>query len=108
MGLTDDRNHPDLTHGVDEQPVEQASTYLILSDEERRRGFVRPVRLKYLHATELGGCGAGTTMATAIAETYARDPKFYGGTYCVGCHKHRPVGEDGEFYWDGTTEKVGT
>jgi hypothetical protein len=27
-------------------------------------------------------------MGQAIAETYARDPKFYGGTYCVLCGKH--------------------
>jgi hypothetical protein len=47
-------------------------------------------------------------MGQAIAETYARDPKFYGATYCVHCDMHRPVGPDGEFVWDGTDEKVGT
>jgi hypothetical protein len=47
-------------------------------------------------------------MGTALAETYARDPAFYGATYCAGCGRHRPVGPDGEFVWDGTTEKVGT
>ncbi|MGN6693881.1 MAG: hypothetical protein ACTHN0_06855 [Aquihabitans sp.] len=44
-------------------------------------------------------------MSLALAETYARDPKFYGATYCVGCHMHRPVAE---FTWDGTTEVVGS
>lgn len=106
--LTDDRNDPRLTHGVDTEPVEQAEAYLVLSDEERARGFVRPVRRKYVHAVELGGCGAVTTMAKAIAETYARAPRFYGGTYCTGCRMHRPVGAAGEFYWDGTSERVGT
>ncbi len=47
------------------------------------------------------GCGAVTTMAVAIAETYARDPGFYSGTFCVRCRDHFPVGVDGEFVWDG-------
>ena len=42
------------------------------------------------------------------AETYARDPKFYSGTFCVTCKAHRPVGANGEFVWAGTAEKVGT
>lgn len=44
----------------------------------------------------------------ALAETYARDPKFYGGTFCAGCHAHFPVGAGGEFVWDHTEERVGT
>ena len=47
-------------------------------------------------------------MGLAIAETYARDPSFYGGTYCAGCQTHLPVGPKGEFVWDGTDERVGT
>lgn len=54
------------------------------------------------------GCGTVTTMAQALAETYARKPSFYGATYCCGCSMHRPVGEAGEFVWVGTTERVGT
>ena len=49
MGLTTDPNDPDLTHGVDEGPVQQAKKYLILSEEERAKGFVRPVRRAYRH-----------------------------------------------------------
>lgn len=109
MPLTDDPNDPRIARGpADEEPVEMADVYLVLSQEERDKGFVRPVRNSYIHAEELGGCGVVTRMAEAIAETYARDPYFYGATYCVGCSKHRPVGEGGEFYWDKTTEKVGT
>ncbi len=93
--LTSDPNDPELTHGADTQPVEQASVYLILSDEERAKGFVRPVRRSYWHSK----CGVVTTMSLPIAQTYARDPKFYGGTYCVGCRMHLPVGENGDFYW---------
>lgn len=46
-------------------------------------------------------------MGYALAETYARDPYFYSGTFCVHCRAHFPVGEDGEFTWDDG-QKVGT
>lgn len=160
-GVTDDPTDPRLTHGGDTSPTPQAEVYLVLSDEERAKGFVRPVRLSYVHVGRPGptgtmrpltdqereqyqadrfgyvaaemtevdehgiwsvsrvwtqemlaavdkGCGAVTTMGLSIAETYARDPHFYGATYCVGCSMHRPVGADGEFVWDGTGERVGT
>lgn len=77
--------------------------YIVLNSEERAKGFVRPVRLAYVHEK----CGTQTTMGQALAETYARDPSFYSGTFCVACRGHFPVGEDGEFVWAGTTEKVG-
>lgn len=132
----------------------QHGAYWILSEEERRRGFVRPVRRTYVHRGEspkyplrdltpkevedfsgLGyvsfeaypedspeakvgltgrywtregmapGCGTATTMAREIAETYARNPHFYGATFCVGCRKHLPVEQ---FVWDGTQERVGS
>ena len=54
------------------------------------------------------GCGTITSMGQALAETYARQPDFYGATYCCGCSMHRPVGADGEFVWEGTDERVGT
>lgn len=78
--------------------------YVVLSAEERAKGFVRPVRRTYRHLI----CGTTTTMGQALAETYARDPFFYSGTFCVACRKHFPVGDDGEFTWDGSDEKVGT
>ena len=73
----------------------------MLSEEERAKGFVRPVRRTYVHRT----CGGATTMGLALAETYARDPKFYGGTYCATCGTHFPVAQ---FTWDGTDEVVGS
>jgi len=51
------------------------------------------------------GCGTLTTMSLSIAETYAREPHFYGKTFCCGCSTHLPVAE---FVWDGTNEKVGS
>lgn len=132
--------------------------YVVLSADERAKGFVRPVRLSYRHVGARGpihatrpltaveqalharwnyvlyedypsdaaaivigrfwtqaqldrvdaGCGSVTTMARAIAESYARDPNFYGATMCVTCRAHFPVGAAGEFVWDGTDERVGT
>src|SRR3954469_22226889 len=96
MSTTSDRNDPRLTRGVDEEPVAMAAAYLVLSETDRAAGFVRPVRRSYIHTR---GCGAVTTMGRAIAETYARDPHFYGATFCTGCSMHRPVGPDGEFDW---------
>jgi hypothetical protein len=166
--LTTDRNDPDLIEGQKNE-TGQHSIYLVLSEEERAKGFVRPVRKTYIHVgkkvdekgtvlpleeglinssewakgfyTEangyaaylkypesekaivgkmltkeefeaiqnkkeyIGGCGTATTMSLALSETYARDPKFYGRTFCCGCNKHLPVEE---FKWDGTDETVGS
>lgn len=116
MTLTTDPSDPRLTHGADPAdggPVPQAPAYLVLSEEDRAAGFVRPVRLSYWHTV----CGVVTTMAREIAETYARAPGFYGATFCAGCQQHRPVGAGGEFHWvdpehperqSPTDPKVGT
>lgn len=161
MSLTTDPNDPRLgkwTGKPEEEPKKQNDVYLVLSEEERAKGFVRPVRHAYLHIGKPGpkfplrdltdderakyadrgyvkfepypsghkgsavgrfwaqeqldnvgkGCGTVTTMGIALSETYARNPRFYGATYCCGCMKHFAVGEDGEFVWDGTDERVGT
>jgi hypothetical protein len=79
----------------------QQKAYVVLTKEEREKGFVRPVRDSYVHKV----CGVVTSMSLDIAETYARDPKFYSGTFCVGCRKHLPLSE---FVWDGTDEIVGS
>lgn len=86
------------------KPNGQQKGYVVLSDDERAKGFVRPVRNAYKHLV----CGGVTTMGDALAETYARDPEFYSGTFCAVCGSHFPVGEDGQFVWNGTEEKVGT
>lgn len=78
--------------------------YVVLAEEERAKGWKRPLRFSYVHLK----CGVPTRMHRALAETYARDPFFYSGTYCAGCRAHFPVGEDGEFVWQGTDQKVGT
>ena len=162
MSLTTDPQDPRLGHGTGTAPGPQNAAYLVLSEEERAKGFVRPVRRSYRHAgiagprwplrdltgeeqeryagsgyvkyeeyppddrsslgrlwtsAQLasigGGCGTVTTMAQAIAESYARSPGMYGATYCCGCRLHLKVGKDGEFVWiepDGSEagNRVGT
>lgn len=90
-------------HREIDQTTGQQKGYVVLSAEERAKGFVRPVRRTYVHEK----CGTATTMGQALAETYARDPAFYTGTFCVRCKGHFPVGAAGEFVWDDGT-KVGT
>lgn len=89
---------------VNLKPNGQQEGYVVLAEEERAKGFVRPVRHSYKHLK----CGGVTRMGQTLAETYARDPSFYSGTFCVDCAAHFPVGENGEFVWAGTNEKVGT
>lgn len=50
-------------------------------------------------------CGSVTTMGRALSETYARDPSFYGATFCVACNKHLPVAE---FVWTADGQPVGS
>lgn len=149
MSFTTDKNDPELNEIKDNG---QNKKYLILSEDERAKGFVRPVRQTYVHKGRLfdkgieileepyvadngktyvaivtvlvnedgtrkggtyitqdelhqynnndgfvGGCGTVTTMSLALAETYARDPNFYGATFCTGCSKHIGVHE---FVWE--------
>lgn len=79
----------------------QQKGYVVLCEEERAKGFVRPVRQSYTHKT----CGDDTWMGLALAETYARDPEFYSGTFCATCRAHFPLDQ---FVWKGTNEQVGT
>ena len=106
-----DRSARVLTDGSPETPdhreIDHATgmqkAYIVLSPEERSKGFIRPVRRTYIHEK----CGSATTMGIALAETCARDPGFYSGTFCATCKDHFPVGEKGEFVWkDGS--KVGS
>lgn len=79
----------------------QQKGYVVLSTEERSKGFIRPVRRTYRHKP----CNSTTSMGLALAETYARDPLFYSGTFCVKCSAHFPLDQ---FVWEGTDEVLGT
>jgi len=106
-----DRTQRRMTDGAPEDPNHREigpdgmqKGYIVLSEEERARGFVRPVRRTYKHLT----CGGTTTMSIPFAETYARDPHFYAGAFCVHCRAHFTFGQpNGDFVWDGTDEKLG-
>lgn len=153
MSLTTDPNDPRLKRGTTDEQGQHA-VYLVMTEEERKKGFVRPVRGSYTHVglpapryqlrdlteeetaryAEYGyvkyetyseadaplcgkfwtqkelsavnnGCGGTTSMPQAIAETYARDPSYYGATFCVACNRHIRVAE---FVWAGTDLRVGS
>lgn len=104
-----DRSARVLTDGSPETPdhrdidpvTGQQKGYIVLSPAERAKGFVRPVRREYTHKV----CRVNTIMGLALAETYARDPGFYSGTFCVCCRAHFPLDQ---FVWTGTDEQVGS
>lgn len=106
-----DRSKRCLTDGSPE-PADQSYTeidsrtgqqkgYVVLCPTERAKGFIRPVRQTYRHLA----CNTTTHMGLALAETYARDPEFYGGTFCCSCRAHFPLDQ---FVWEGTNERVGS
>jgi hypothetical protein len=99
-----DGSIPTPDHKIIDPETGMQKGYLVLSAEERAKGYLRPVRYAYKHLA----CGFQTTITSSIAETYARDPKFYSGTYCVNCREHFPIGPNGQFVWSGTDIKVGT
>ena len=96
--ITTDRSDPAL---YVTRPDGQNVKYLVLSEEERAKGFVRPLRRAYIH----NKCKGLTKMGLALCETYSRDPKFYGATFCAICRNHFPVSE---FVWDEDGETVGS
>jgi hypothetical protein len=85
----------------------QHAGYIVLSEAERAKGFVRPFRDKYKHVGTdgSGGCGIVTSMGRALSETYARDPTFYSSTFCCGCNRHLPVND---FIWTADDQRVGS
>ena len=101
MSTTEDPNDLRRGHGYDTEPVPQNEVYLVLPEEDRKRGFTRPYRTTYRHTV----CGYSTTMGRLLAETHARDPQFYDSTYCVHCRAHRPVDE---FVWVEDDTVVGS
>ena len=121
MSQTTDPKDPALGHGADDKPVPMNEKYLVLSDAELAKGYIRPFRDKYIHVGVGGsevdpndpskhgrtglGCGTETVMGEKLSATYARDPKFYGSTYCCGCSMHRPVAE---FVWSADGARVGS
>jgi hypothetical protein len=79
------------------QPIDpstgQYRAHWVLPAAERAKGLVRPVRTCYRHKT----CGVWTTMSRDLAETSARDPKFYVRTFCIACKRYLP---SSQFEWE--------
>lgn len=51
--------------------------------------FEQKPRKTYIHQD----CGKATTMSAELAESVARDPTYYGKTFCAECGEHVPVDE---------------
>lgn len=92
--VPEDRSHTEINPATGMQ-----RDYVVLSPEERAKGFVKPVRRSYVHQA----CGVQTSMSIDLSQTYARDPRFYSGTFCVGCRAHFPLNE---FVWDPDGEPM--
>lgn len=92
---------PSKVRAEQTEPTGQHKSYIVLCEEERAKGFVRPYRDAYKHLS----CGTVTTMGRALSETYARDPSFYGKTFCVRCNQHLPVAD---FVWTADGQPVGS
>lgn len=113
-----DRDARTLTNGSpvtpDHREIDPASgqqkAYVVLSAEERAKGWVRPYRDAYIHVSCKQPATPPnmtiTTMARPIAETYARDPSFYQGTFCRHCRGHHPLAEFRWYEMDGTIGPV--
>lgn len=107
-GKPRDRSYDGPAPAAIEEETGMHKDYWILSDEERTKGFTRPVRTTYMHTSpSIGaGCGGVTWCNIKLAETYAVNPKFYSATFCAKCKTHFPVSE---FTWintDGTFGEV--
>lgn len=103
----DDTCEPGVTPAPTEDRLAdgQHADHWVLNEAERAKGYIRPVRYTYVHLK----CGVVTRMPASCAETYARQPDFYGSTFCCGCRGYFRVGAEGEFRWDdGSGTKVGT
>ncbi len=99
--LTNGKTEEEMPDYRETGPDGQQKAYVVLTEEERAKGFVRPVRRAYIHSM----CGGLTRMGLALCETYARKPTFYGATFCCKCGDHFPVAQ---FKWEEDNETVGS
>jgi hypothetical protein len=100
-GPPEDEHWDDVAPGGIDPATGRHRDYWVLPESERAKGFVRPLRREYTHIV----CGGHTIMGLSIAETYARDPSYYQGTFCATCKKHYP---NEEFVWKDTDTFLGS
>lgn len=87
MSLTSDPTDPRLGHGSNDEPVPQNEGYLVLSDEERAKGFVRPVRTKLGSTGEEGSMSDPRCVVSSRHTDPAKTPRALDGLYV--CRGHR-------------------
>lgn len=76
--------------------------YVVLAEEERAKGFIRPFRDSYIHTK----CGGLTTMARSIAETYARNPNSTAALFVLAVALIFPLGKAANFYGTEQTKRL--
>lgn len=85
MSLTTDPEDPRLGHGPDTEAGPQNPAYLVLPEDERAKGWVRPLRLSYRHA---GTAGPRYPLRDLTA---AEQERWAGENYAV--YEEYPAGE---------------
>lgn len=94
MSITTDPNDPRLSRGGDTEPTKQNEVYLVLSDEERAKGFVRPVRHTYVHVGQKPNQHALRDLTDDERERY----KEFGYVKYEEYPATRPNGSVGRFW----------
>lgn len=69
MTVTTDREHPGINKPKGGDPMAQNEAYIVLSEEERAKGFVRPLRDSYIH---VGPCGPLHELRDLTPEQFER------------------------------------
>lgn len=102
MSLTTDPEDPRLGHGADDEPGPQNEVYLVLSKQERKKGFVRPLRLSYRH---VGIAGPQYPVRDLTAEEQER----YGSSGYAKYEKYARIGSAalGRFWTQAQLDAVG-
>lgn len=103
MSLTTDPHDPRLGHGADDGPGPQNAAYLVLSEAERAKGFVRPLRLSYRH---VGIPAAGNPLR----DLTDREQERYAGNGYVKYEEYAPAngsGAIGRFWTQAQLDAVG-
>ena len=92
MSYTTDPKDPRLGKGIDEKEIPQHEVYLILSDEERAKGFIRPVRKSYVHVGRKLNY-AGIDKMISPDDPYAKyNDKVYVATMIVNDQDGKKIG----------------
>lgn len=106
MPITDDPNDPRLERGGPE-PGPQNEVYLVLSEQERAKGFRRPLRASYIH---VGPAAPKFELHDLDEEQTAR---YCGTDFNYGYVKYEPYPPDdlpmtGRYWTQAQLDAIGT